>query len=199
MPQTWKQGIITYIYKAKERNMLKNYRPITLLNMVYKIRAIILSNRLTPILNLLTSESQTEYKNSRSTLGVLSLLQKNIKNDNATGLILMDLSKAIDAIDRNLLWAILYEKGPPWDCIRLIRMGHTNNQLRPNYKGALGNSTHNNRGVFQGSPLRAMLFITYFDSMMRGYTQNLHGKIKHRKQTLLQRTPEQEYAWANYL
>ena len=89
----------------------------------------------------------------------------------------MDLSKAIDAIDRNLLWAILYEKGPPWDCIRLIRMGHTNNQLRPNYKGALGNSTHNNRGVFQGSHLSEMLSIAYFDRMMRDYTQNLNGEM----------------------
>ena len=79
MPHTWKQGIITYIYKAKERNMLKNYRPITLLNMIYKIWAAIMSNRLTPILNLLTSESQTAYKDSRSTLDFLSLLQKNIK------------------------------------------------------------------------------------------------------------------------
>ena len=79
MPQTWKQGIITYIYKAKGRNMLKNYRPITLLNMIYKIWATILSNRLTPVLNLLTSESQTAYKNSRSTLDVLSLLQKTLK------------------------------------------------------------------------------------------------------------------------
>merc|ERR1712112_477018 len=94
MPQTWKQGIITYIYKAKERNILKNYRPITLLNMIYKIWATILSNRLTPIPNLLTSESQTAYKNSRSTLDVLSLLQKNIKNDSTTGLILIDISKA---------------------------------------------------------------------------------------------------------
>ena len=81
--------------------------------MIYKIWATIISNRLTTILNLHTSESQTYYKNSRSTLGVLILLQKNIKHDSATGLILIDLSKAFDAIGRNLLWAILYEKGPP--------------------------------------------------------------------------------------
>ena len=141
--------------------------------MIYKIWATILSNRLTPILNLLTSESQTEYKNSRSTHDVLSLLQKNIKNDNTTGLILIDLSKAFEAIDRNLLWEILYEKGLPRDCIRLIRMGHTDSQLRPKYKGAIGTSTHNNRGVFQGSPISAMLFIIYFDSMMKDYAQNL--------------------------
>ena len=177
--------------------MLKNYRPITLLNMIYKIWATILSNRLATILNLLTSETQTAYKNSRSTLDVLSILQKNIKNDNATGLILIDLSKAFDTINRNLIWAILYGKGLPWDCIRLIRMGHTNNQLCPKYKGAIGASTHNNRGVFQGSPPSAMLFITYFDSMMSDYTQNLKGEIEHRQHTLLQRTPEQEYAWAN--
>ena len=80
--------------------------------MIYKIWATVLSYRLTPILNLLTSESQTAYENSRSTLDVPITLQMNIKNDNATGLILIDLSKAFDAIGRNLLCGILYEKGP---------------------------------------------------------------------------------------
>ena len=46
--------------------------------MIYKIWATILSNRLTPILNLLTSESQTAYKNSRSTLDVISLFRKTL-------------------------------------------------------------------------------------------------------------------------
>ena len=145
--------------------------------MVYETWETILSNRLTPILNLLTSESQTEYKNSRSTMGAISILRKNIKNDNATGLVLIDLSKAFGAIGGNLLWAILYEKGIPCESIRLIRMGHTNNQLRPKYKGALGTCTRKNRGVFQRSPLSAMIFNTYFDSMMRDYTQNLQGGI----------------------
>ena len=44
-----------------------------------------------------------------------------------------------------------------------------------------------------------MLFIIYFDSMMRGYSYNLQGKIKYRQQTLLRRTHEQEYSWVNYI
>ena len=75
------------------------------------------------------------------------------------------------------MWNTL-RKGPQRDCIRLIRMGHTENQLRPKYKGAIGTRTHNNRGASQGSPLSAMLFIIYFDRMMEGYTQNLQQKYK---------------------
>ena len=58
--------------------MLKNYRPATLRNMIYNIRATILSSRLTPITNIIASETGTSYGKIRSALGALSLLLGNI-------------------------------------------------------------------------------------------------------------------------
>ena len=74
MPKQWLRGIMTFIPKGKkDKSTLKNSRPITLLNIVYKIWAIIYTNRLTPYMNLLTQETQSAYKTGRSTIDILSL------------------------------------------------------------------------------------------------------------------------------
>ena len=44
--EEWTEGIICPIYKKEDRRVCSNYRPITLLNVVYKIFAILLHNRL---------------------------------------------------------------------------------------------------------------------------------------------------------
>jgi hypothetical protein len=45
-PTEWMQGTIFPIYKTGDQAICSNYRPITLLNMAYKIFTILLNNRL---------------------------------------------------------------------------------------------------------------------------------------------------------
>ena len=62
MPKRWIEGVITFIHNKNATDNLGNYRPITLINIIYKIWATIMSTRLSPILNLLTSDIQYAYK-----------------------------------------------------------------------------------------------------------------------------------------
>ena len=78
MPKRWLEGVITFLRKKDATDKLDNYRPITLINIIYKIWAIIMSTRLNPVLNLLTSENQYAYKKKRSTVDVLALVNKVI-------------------------------------------------------------------------------------------------------------------------
>jgi hypothetical protein len=50
LPVQWTEGIIFPIYKKGDRLNCHHFRPITLLNIVYKIFAMLLNNRLTDIL-----------------------------------------------------------------------------------------------------------------------------------------------------
>ena len=138
LPRNWLQGIITFIFENKDKYDINNYRPITITNIIYKIWATTITNRLKTYLNFLTSEVQAAYKDSRSTIDVLCLMNNTIKHENTNQLILFDLSKAFDTINRDMLWAILYERGLSTNLIKIIRMGHLGTNLEPKSNGCLG-------------------------------------------------------------
>lgn len=60
LSHSMKMGVITLLYKKKgDKRLLKNWRPISLLNVDYKIIARIMSNRLKHVLPNIISDSQT--------------------------------------------------------------------------------------------------------------------------------------------
>ena len=199
IPKQWLNGIITFIYKNKDKYDINNYRPITITNIIYKIWATVLTNKIKPYLNFLTSEQQNAYKDGRSTIDVLYLLNNQFKNEKTNQLILLDLSKAFDTINRDLLWAILYERGLPSNLIKIIRMGHQGTKLRPKNNGIIGEKVINNKGVFQGSPLSAYLFIIYIESMMEDYNNSLKPETIQNMPNLTIRNNEEEQNWSGFL
>ena len=74
LPVEWLQGIICPIYKKGERTICSNYRPITLLNIAYKIFTIILNNRLSKIVESKLSDVRSGFRPNRSTLDYISII-----------------------------------------------------------------------------------------------------------------------------
>jgi hypothetical protein len=52
-------GVITLVPKVKEANVIKQYRPICLLNVDYKWITKALTNRLTPVAKEIIGKNQT--------------------------------------------------------------------------------------------------------------------------------------------
>ena len=50
LPSEWTEGIICPIYKKGDMMLCSNYRPITLLNVIYKIFTILIQNKLSKIM-----------------------------------------------------------------------------------------------------------------------------------------------------
>merc|ERR1711915_739189 len=126
-----------------------------------------------------TTELQTAYKRNRSTYDTLKTLRILLNDqDSERTITLMDLTKAFDKTNRQLLFNVLMKKGIPIEMIRLVIKTQRNTELQAREKNKLGKKLEINRGIFQGSPLSALLLIIYTDQMMKEFDKEWTDKKK---------------------
>ena len=109
---TQKLGVISITPKGnKLRQYLKNWRPISLLNVSYKILSLSLANRLKNVLDKLIHENQKGFlhgqyigENTRLLYDILNYTEQT----NKTGiLLLVDFEKAFDSVSWNFLGKVM--------------------------------------------------------------------------------------------
>ena len=98
-----KQGIITLIAKEnKSRQNLANYRPICLLNTIYKIASASIADRIKTVLDKLIHYSQSGFISGRymgDNTRLLYDLMQFVGENNVPGLLLLiDFEKAFDSL-----------------------------------------------------------------------------------------------------
>ena len=113
-------------------------------------------------------------------------------------MIRFDFSKAFDHIERDILWAKLYEEGRPIEFVRILRIGHEGNTLRPKRDGYIGKEEINNKGAPQGIPLSVTPFIIYDERMMGQYELNIAQNKTCRNPPMLTKDILGEFNWAQY-
>jgi len=79
LPTEWTEGIICPIYKKGDRMICSNYRPITLLNVVYKILSILINNRLTKMVESKSGDCQMGFRPNRSTIDNICIVRQIIE------------------------------------------------------------------------------------------------------------------------
>ena len=107
---TLRHGLITCLPKGqKPREFIKNWRPITLLSVVYKIASAAIANRLKPILEKIIPNNQTGFLKGRNISDCTCLVYDIMyyaEKENIPGLLLLvDFEKAFDSIS----WSFLNE------------------------------------------------------------------------------------------
>ena len=111
LPHSQSKGILTLLYKKGEREDIKNWRPLTLLNVDYKIVSKLLANRIKPKLCKLIHPDQRGFVPGRSIHEANRLIQDfidyaNMRNDNGS-IIFLDQEKAFDRVEWEWLDACL--------------------------------------------------------------------------------------------
>lgn len=159
-----RRALLVLIPKGtKDRRLLQNWRPISLLNTDYKILAKVLANRLQNVISSIVSSDQVGYikgryigDNIRTMLDILDITKNKID----PGLLVMiDFQKAFDTISWDFLYKTLnyFNFGPIF--IQYIKLLYTNPEC-----SVLNNGFHTkffkiSRGIRQGCPISALLFI----------------------------------------
>ena len=104
----------------------KNYQPITLMNVAYKIFATILSNRLSEIMESKLGEYQAGFRPNRSTVDNIFILRQMYENCYEHNIelhnVFIDFNQAFDSINRSTIIQALKEMQIPGKIVRLVNM-----------------------------------------------------------------------------
>lgn len=179
-PDKLKIGIVKPLYKKGSRKEINNYRPITLLSSFSKIFEKIIKVRLIDYLEKIQFLDARQYgfiKNSSTEKALISFLLPlhNSLNENLkTASLFMDISKAFDTVNHELLLSKMSQIGVRGVTLNLFISYLSNRVQTVSVNDVLSEERIVNVGVPQGSVLGPLLFLIYCNSIFR---LDLHGQI----------------------
>ncbi|KAJ1519156.1 hypothetical protein ONE63_011230 [Megalurothrips usitatus] len=173
------KGIITLVPKKARPASAKDYRPITLLDVDYKILARLWTARLAAVQDRLLHHNQVRPGGRRTMAGALCDLRDVISAFGALrkpGCVLsIDFSGAFDAVDHDFLFKVLERRGVPRQFVDVLRSAYAGavSQLRVN--GVLTAAFPVDRSVRQGCPGSMLLFATVLAPLLILLEPQLRG------------------------
>ena len=160
---TQKRGVISLLPKKNDLLLLKNWRPLTLLNVDYKILAKLIATRLKGALIHLIHSDQTGFLEKRfighNIASLIEIIEFCEDNDIAAVLLSIDFEKAFDKLDWDFLWKCMAFFEIPENIISWVKTLYSGANSCVTNNGHMSNYFSMGRGVRQGCPLSPYLFI----------------------------------------
>ena len=164
LPKGVNSTILALIPKKKEANVMKDYRPISCCNVLYKVISKVLANRLKIILPKFISPNQSAFIKDRLLIENLLLATEIIKDYHKVSIsprcaMKIDISKAFDSVQWGFLLTTLRALGFSEQYILWIRTCITTTSFSVQVNGELAGYFNSERGLRQGCSLSPYLFV----------------------------------------
>jgi hypothetical protein len=162
-------GVLSLLPKVPGADSIKLFRPIALINVIFKFISKAFAIRLAPIAHRTISMAQTAFIKGRCLLdGALALHEiiDELKVSNHKAIILkLDFEKAYDRVSWDFLRTVLLRKGFEAGVVHRLMQLVTGGQTAISINGEVGPFFRNKRGVRQGDPISPLLFDFMADAL----------------------------------
>ena len=170
-PDELKTGCITPVYKKGEKSDVSNYRPVCTLSPFSKIFERLIYSRMLKFIEKydLLSNTQFGFRSNLSTESALlkfnDFVHKGLTLKQNVGAVFMDLTKAFDVMNHDILEAKLEHYGFRGTFLTFLMSFIRNRKYFVNVNGQNSDTKVVNIGVAQGSTLGPMFFLLFVNDM----------------------------------
>ena len=180
-PSGWNKGRISLIHKRGLRELLGNYRPLTVIVSMSGLYSRVLNDRLTQVVEVhgILGEVQNGFRKNRSGADnafiLDTILWKSMSQRRKVHMAFLDISKAYDSVNRDKLWKRMSSLGFGGKFLASIKSIYTNDCVVSTVNGLQTRPVFLRRGLRQGCSLSPMLFAIYIMEMGNDITVSNEG------------------------
>jgi hypothetical protein len=171
VPNDLKSARVVPLHKKNSKTSVGNYRPVSILSVVSKVFEKVVYSQLnnylqhSNLLYSLQSGFRSNYSTDTCLIHLLDHLRSQSDKGNFTGMVMLDLQKAFDTVNHEILFSKLSAMGVDHSSVNWFKSYLQNRTQVVEVKGTMSDYMPISCGVPQGSILGPLLFLVYVNDL----------------------------------